>query len=125
MSTMKKLFHSPLQPWNLAKLVIQFLLLRFDTNRLLYCFIVFPVYQIASFIGIAAIIFLWSNLDGSIGMYFAFCLSIIFVGFPILMTWHLSCALFFKAQFELFGVHKWPFSGLVTGPNNSLIDMYR
>ena len=122
---MKLFLNSPLQPWNVAKLLIHFLLKCFDKNRLLYCLFVFPIYQMLSFVGIAVIISLTLDFDGSLKMYFALFLSTIFVGFPILVTWHLSCCLFGKAYFEFLGVHKWPLSGLILGPMYWFIELYR
>ncbi len=97
-----------------SKLINRNLIRVFDQNRLRYMFFVFPVYQFLAFIGIAAIGFSFEAVGTAfyfapLGLFLA-----IFIGVPILASWHLSCLLFGIGYFGFFAWLGIPFMPSVT-----------
>lgn len=130
MATFLKLFTEyslifKLLPWYLTKLLVRFLIGRFDANRALYCTVVFPIYQIISVFLIILGETLYLNMDAPSWMYLALFLLVIIVGLPIALTWHLSCLLLTKAFFEYMYVHKQPSLSIATDLINATIDGFR
>lgn len=78
----------------LSKFINRNLIRYFDQNRITYMVLVFPAYQILALFGIAVVS---SSFETTITSPYLIVISLIlaiFVGLPILASWHLSCLLF-------------------------------
>ena len=67
----------------------------FERNRLSYMVLVFPVYQLLALLGIGAVSLSFDAAAESVYFLFLCVAFVILIGVPILMSWHLSCLLFF------------------------------
>lgn len=108
----------------LSKSINRNLIRIFDHSRIRYMFLVFPTYQILAFLGIAAIAFSFESVNtafyfGPMGLILA-----LFIGVPLIASWHLSCLLFMIGYFEFFAWIGVPFMAwaakLLEGPVNWL-----
>ena len=105
MRTFKRLlfiYTWPEYSWKLVKFLVSFLLKRFDTNRLIYTFVVFPIYQLISFVGIVLSSKLVSSLSLELNWWSGILAipTLLFIAIPIFSTWHFSCLLIFKGYFD-------------------------
>jgi hypothetical protein len=108
-----------------SKLIIKNLIQQFDQNRARYMFLIFPIYQLLSFIGMAIIVF--SFLPSSTNPYYlllALPLAYL-VGIPILASWHLSGFLFFEGFFGFFAWLGFPAMERMTKFAESIVAFYR
>jgi len=92
------LYTWPQFSWKLVKFLVHFLLNQFDKNRLIYTFVVFPIYQLISFVGIVLVSSLSLELSWWSGILAI--PTLLFFAIPIISTWHLSCLLIFKGYFD-------------------------
>jgi len=109
----------------LPKLVIKNLIRAFDYNTIAYMFFWFPMYQIIAFIGLIVVF----NTYGALGeLAYATPVAIgltVFVGLPILASWHLSVLLFGVGYFGFFARIGIPFMGWATDQIKSAVNWFR
>ena len=109
----------------LPKLVIKNLIRAFDYNTIAYMLFWFPMYQIIAFIGLIVVF----NTYGALGeLAYATPVSIgltVFVGLPILTSWHLSALLLGIGFFSFFARIGIPFMGWATDRLKSAVNWIR
>ncbi len=131
MRTFKRLlflYTWPEYSWKLVKLLVRFLLKQFDENRLKYTFIVWPIYQLISIVGIAISTQLVDSLLSEASWWSEILAipTLLFFVIPMFATWHLSCALFGKGYFDfLYLLTGLGFIKFISEFVDSFIQMFR
>lgn len=94
----------------------------FERNRLSYMVLVFPVYQLLALLGIGAVSLSFDAAAESVYFLFLCVAFVILIGVPILMSWHLSCLLFFVGYFGSFAWLGLPLAPWVTRKFESIVN---
>jgi hypothetical protein len=110
---------------SLSKFINRNLIRYFDQSRIRYMVLVFPAYQILVCIGIVAVLFLFEVTDTSPYFTVLWLIFAIFVGVPILASWHLSCLLFGLGYFGFLEWLGFPFMTWVTRQLEGVINWFR
>ena len=108
-----------------SKRINQSLIRLFDQSRVRYTFLVFPIYQLFAFIGIAAVIFAFQAVASSLYLLPIGLILAVVLGVPILVSWHLSCLLFFIAYFEFLARFGIPFMRGASRQLEGAVNWYR
>ncbi len=109
----------------LSMSVIQSLIRAFDRSRLVYMFVWFPIYQLFAIIGVVAIAFAFVSMEETYLYAPLGFLLALFVGIPIIVSWHLSCLLFLAAYFGFFASLGVPFMAWTEGQLTSAVGFFR
>jgi len=88
-------------------------------------FVLFPFYQILAFNGVVAIAYAIQEAGSGVYMGAIALILAIFIGVPIVASWHLSCFLFAVGYFGFFAWLGIPLMAWVTRQLERIVNLYR